>query len=183
MGLARPFLAVACLIVGVGCSDSAGAGGAGGAGGTSSGGLGGGGAGGSAGAGGGGAGAGGSGGSAGALDGPEADVAGCTFATAAEMLSPPPTFLLVEVKGMTYTPPCLKIRAGTYVTFAGNSTAHPLTGMTNHGTQPNPIVKGTLPAPTFEFKDVGAYGFYCTNHGADAVGPTTGMSGAIYVVP
>ena len=178
-------LVLGVLLLSAACGDSSSgsvatsSGGTGGTGGT-------GGSGGEAGAGGvGGGGAGGTAGTGGSTPAdPKGDLAGCTFATALESLHAPPSFEVVDVAGMTYKPACLKIRVGTTVTFAGNSSTHPLTAMIMRGTQPNPIkTPSPIPAPSFVFESEGAFGFYCKNHGKDAVGPTSGMSGAIYVVP
>lgn len=89
--------------------------------------------------------------------------------------------------GFTYSPACIKVKVGTTVKLT-QSSFHPLRGMTMHGTTPNPIHDAETPpamATTISVKmtDVGAYGFYCGNHGLDGAPGACGMAGAVYVVP
>ena len=84
----------------------------------------------------------------------------------------------------TYTPACLKVAAGTAVTFSPASATdsfalHPLTAST-YGTQPSPIVTptGAAASATFTFTTPGFYAYYCAFHGSDA---GLGMSGVVWV--
>jgi len=84
---------------------------------------------------------------------------------------------------LTYTPKCLKVAAGSQVTFAPASSsdsfsAHPLMHSTR-GTQPSPITETKTGAmATFTFATPGFYPFYCEFHGSD---DGTFMSGVIWV--
>lgn len=81
----------------------------------------------------------------------------------------------------TYTPKCLKVRAGTEVTI-GASATHPLQGQADVGGLSNPYagaMQSTMPV-TRTLETEGLLGFYCTVHG-DPAG--NGMAGAIWVVP
>jgi plastocyanin len=84
---------------------------------------------------------------------------------------------------LTYTPKCLKVAAGSQVTFAPASSSdtfagHPLMHSTR-GTLPSPITEtktGTM--ATFTFATPGFYPYYCEFHGSDE---GTFMSGVIWV--
>lgn len=125
------------------------------------------------------------GGSAGAAGGaaadPTADVAGCTFAGATDgTAAATATVEAAKTGGFDYTPKCLKVKKGTVVTFSGNSAVHPLRPFTAKGTLPNPIPSTADASVAVTFSAVGAYGYFCQNHGGD--GSTAGMVGAVYVV-
>lgn len=87
--------------------------------------------------------------------------------------------------GMAYSPRCLRVKAGTQVTFNGNFTFHPLLAGLVQGAVLTPAAAGTTPLPTtaqstgtsatFTLTPAGEYGFYCAVHA------TLGMSGAIFV--
>jgi len=108
-------------------------------------------------------------------------VADCKFATAMDLSAGTAE---ISVSGTSYSPPCIKVKAGQTVTFKGSSTTHPLKGMVDHGTQPNPIVGPyTAASVPIAFPAEGAFGFHCTVHGGDKAPGSSGMSGAVYVVP
>jgi plastocyanin len=80
--------------------------------------------------------------------------------------------------GLAYSPKCVKVKAGTMVTFSGSFTTHPLAG----GNSP-PTVDATSPihetktgmSAAFTMSSPGAYGFFCEVHFG------SGMQGAIFV--
>lgn len=157
----------AVLACGTGCGDD-GTGGSGGSGGSGASG------------GSGGSGATGGGGSGGATtSATEETVNGCT-ATAAEDHTADATTTITQT-GLKYAPACIKIKAGSSVTFASTFMSHPLMGgevidgmkfadaespitSTNSGTE-----------ATFTFATAGTFGYYCDFHAL------SGMFGAIIV--
>jgi plastocyanin len=113
-------------------------------------------------------------------------VNGCTAATAEDHTGMSSvTIDFGGVAGLTYTPRCIRVRAGTRVTFNGSFSFHPLQAGTVSGAVATPAAAGTTPLPTspvstgttasFVVAPVGAYGYYCTLHA------TFGMNGAIFV--
>jgi plastocyanin len=83
----------------------------------------------------------------------------------------------VEIKfgdatGLTYAPPCIKVKSGTMVTFTGNFAVHPLApGETKTGVVPVPDgtspIKATstaVPSAAFAISPAGSYPYYCTEH-------------------
>jgi plastocyanin len=82
--------------------------------------------------------------------------------------------------GFAYNPKCLKVSAGTSVTFSGDFSYHPLVPSAMRGDPAgNPIVNmssGT--SASFTFPTPGFYAYLCNFHGND-VG--SGMSGVIWV--
>lgn len=84
------------------------------------------------------------------------------------------------VSPMVYTPNCLRVAAGTTVTWMGNFMVHPLAPSTR-GTVPNPIpLMATGTTQTVTFTTPGFYPFYCTAHGTNE---GTGMAGVVWVTP
>jgi len=80
--------------------------------------------------------------------------------------------------GFAYAPMCLKVTAGTTVTFAGDFTSHPLAKSTR-GDANNPIVnKSTGTSTTVTFSTRGFYPYYCGFHGSDS---GVGMAGVVWV--
>jgi plastocyanin len=90
----------------------------------------------------------------------------------------------VEIKfgdpvGFKYSPPCIKVKSGTMVTFKGSTNAHPLApGEIVMGTpvdDPKSPIKATSgPATvTFAISPAGSYPYYCTDH------YSSGMKGLI----
>ena len=119
-------------------------------------------------------------GAGGGASGDPIDLAGCTFATATDGLSGPQT-ITVGVGGFKYSPPCLKVKVGTEVTWTGSSDTHPLKRFSTKGTGGSPIPeRSTESTITVTFTAKGSFGYYCGNHGGD--GSTAGMVGAVYVV-
>lgn len=111
-------------------------------------------------------------------------VASCDFATAEDKTSVTAVTITFAAGAPAYTPACVKVKKGTTVTFP-QSSSHPLRGMVQNGTQPNPVTAAQATGPTsipVTFTAAGSYGFHCDFHGADAAPGATGMSGAVYVV-
>ncbi len=91
------------------------------------------------------------------------------------------------VLGLVYSPKCIKVSAGTEVTFNGSFSSHPLkAGVVQNGaeiadaagTTPLPTAAGGLgtgTTATFTMSSAGSFGYYCIPHG------TFGMNGAIFV--
>jgi plastocyanin len=134
-------------------------------------------------------GSGGSGGSGGGTDGGAAgtttaptlpDVAGCTLAGSVDGTSGAQEVTIPSGK-FEYSPNCLKVKVGTVVTFTGASGLHPLAPMTKGTTEGNPIPSSVEASIPVTFAAEGAFPYFCTNHGSD--GGTSGMVGAVYVVP
>jgi plastocyanin len=68
-----------------------------------------------------------------------------------------------------YSPKCLKVTAGSTVTFSGDFSAHPLDPSETRGnTTSNPIMLTTTgTSAPFTFPAAGFYAYYCQFHGAD----------------
>jgi plastocyanin len=83
--------------------------------------------------------------------------------------------------GFVYTPKCLKVTAGTSVTFEGAFGSHPLSPSQSRGnTTDNPIeVTNTGTSKSFTFDKPGVYAYFCEFHGSGDDG--SGMAGAIWV--
>lgn len=79
--------------------------------------------------------------------------------------------------GFKYSPACIKVKAGTTVTFNGDFVSHPLSGGLDGTKDANSPIKETLSGATKDFvlADVGTYGFFCEFHQAG------GMKGAVFV--
>jgi plastocyanin len=88
--------------------------------------------------------------------------------------------------GLAYSPACIKVKAGTMVTFNGDFSTHPLQGGVATSATDTPAAPGTTPLPTttpmsmgttatFTMQPAGAYGYYCAVH------VSFGMQGAIFV--
>ena len=92
----------------------------------------------------------------------------------------PTTIAFGGTVGFDYAPKCLKVPAGTSVTFSGDFASHPLTPSATRGdTTNNPIVNmsnGTT--ASFTFPTPGFYAYLCNFHGSD---DGTSMSGVIWV--
>jgi plastocyanin len=84
-----------------------------------------------------------------------------------------------DAVGYKYSPPCIKIKSGTTVTFKGDFTTHPLSGGAIVNNVPmqdkqSPIkstISGTSAA--FTIMPAGSYPYFCTDHYAG------GMQGLI----
>jgi len=79
----------------------------------------------------------------------------------------------ITFAGMTYTPNCIDVAAGTMVTFSGDFIAHPLRpgrapsrpATDSPSTEPTPITNtDTGTTASFTFATAGDYGFYCNVH-------------------
>ncbi|HVK68827.1 MAG TPA: plastocyanin/azurin family copper-binding protein, partial [Polyangium sp.] len=110
-----------------------------------------------------------------------ASINGCTPAAAVDLTAE--TATTVTFSGLSYNPKCIKVKAGTVVTFSGNFTNHPLQGgVVNGAAVPaasGPFVPVTNSGNTKDFtlSTPGTYPFYCVPHA------TLGMNGAVFVVP
>ena len=74
----------------------------------------------------------------------------------------------------TYSPRCLRVRAGQQVTFSGDLTDHPLQQACG------PVANAITGSAATTFTVPGVYGYWCTDHGSSG---GSGMAGAIEVVP
>jgi plastocyanin len=95
----------------------------------------------------------------------------------------------ISFASFAYTPNCIKVTAGTVVTFNGNFGGHPLVAGEVQGNTKIPAAPGTSPLPTtpgglntgtsapFTMSSTGTFPYYCNPHA------TIGMNGAIFVVP
>jgi plastocyanin len=87
------------------------------------------------------------------------------------------------VFGFAYSPACIRIVAGTAVTFSGNFAPHPLRAGTADGGIPIPDPTSPIQSTdtgttaTFNFPSSGEFGYYCNAHWPDA------MYGGILVEP
>lgn len=110
------------------------------------------------------------------------DLAGCTFDAAVDGTDGPQEVTIPDGQ-FAYSPACLKVKVGAVVTFTGGSGLHPLAPMTKatSATSGNPIPSSTEASIPVTFEAPGAFPYFCTNHGTD--GGTSGMVGAVYVVP
>jgi plastocyanin len=126
----------------------------------------------------GGGGAGGAGGTAceGGAAATDPDVNGCTVASAVDMTG-------VAAVDLAYDDPvagsnkCVRVSAGTAVTWSGDFGAHPLQGGVAPFIDPCSVITEATPAggiATVTFENVGVYPFFCNFH------PDT-MAGVIYV--
>jgi plastocyanin len=92
----------------------------------------------------------------------------------------PTTIAFGGTVGFDYAPKCLKVPAGTSVTFSGDFATHPLAPSAMRGnTTNNPIVNmsnGTT--ASFSFPTPGFYAYLCNFHGSD---DGAFMSGVIWV--
>jgi plastocyanin len=105
----------------------------------------------------------------------ELTIAGCTkaqFIMGAEVNQ-------ISTSGMSYTPKCLRIKAGSTVTIQAGGH-HPLSAMPDIDGARNPFAT-TMSASqpqTRKMDQPGIYGYFCENHG-DKTG--SGMAGVIVV--
>jgi plastocyanin len=86
--------------------------------------------------------------------------------------------------GQNYNPKCLRVKAGTIVTFLGNLASHPLIGGVVGNGVKTPAESGPFipisnvgTSKAFELASPGTYPYYCNPHAFN------GMSGVVYVVP
>jgi plastocyanin len=108
---------------------------------------------------------------------------GCDPATATDMTGQANvTINFGGTLGLVFVPACLKVTAGTMVTFEGDFTMHVLTGgvVANGVATPDPNSPIKQPATSagsaeFTLSTPGSYPFYCAVH------YSLGMYGAVYV--
>ncbi len=83
--------------------------------------------------------------------------------------------------GLTYDPPCIKIKAGSSVKFVGTFAVHPLLGGTVTGATATPDAASPIKETTsgmeatFVLPAAGTFPYYCGEHFS------TGMTGAVFV--
>lgn len=120
-------------------------------------------------------------GGAGGSGGGDPGLNGCVQATADDLTGM--ATATIQFVGLSYSPPCIRVKAGTKVTFEGNFAGHPLEGGTVINGVPtpdamSPITKtNTGMSATFTLMNAGDVPYYCTFHAA------SGMKGAIFVEP
>lgn len=109
---------------------------------------------------------------------------GCSPDTANDQTAAASATITFANGNFTYAPKCLKVKAGTPVTFNGSFGSHPLIGGTVVGNTATPAVSGpfvpvtnTGTTKTFTMSTAGTFPYYCQPHG------TIGMNGVVYVVP
>jgi len=91
------------------------------------------------------------------------------------------TAVTIKIAGLSYAPPCIRVKTGTVVTFEGSFAIHPLQGgtVTNGigSADPNsPItLTNTGMSVMFTLSNAGTVPYYCTSHAI------SGMMGAIFV--
>jgi plastocyanin len=80
-----------------------------------------------------------------------------------------------------YDPKCLKVPAGTTVTFSGDFVIHPLMPSANRGAQTGNPITSTSAGTTkdFMFPTAGFYAYYCAIH--DSTDSGNFMSGVVWV--
>jgi plastocyanin len=109
----------------------------------------------------------------------------CDVATATDMTSMPGvTVNFGGGLGNNFSPKCLKVTAGTVVTFVGNFPGHPLMGgefkngaKVPAGSGPFVPITNSGASKAFTLSSTGTFPYYCDFHVAG------GMSGAVFVVP
>jgi plastocyanin len=86
--------------------------------------------------------------------------------------------------GFTYVPPCIRVDAGTTVTFSGNFLNHPFVGGEVINSVRVPATSGPFAGVTntgtsrsFVMTTAGTFGYYCNAHWS------AGMMGVVFVVP
>lgn len=102
-------------------------------------------------------------------------IAGCTEARFVEGGAN----TMIATSGASYTPKCLRIRAGSQVSIE-SSGRHPLAAMPDIDGFENPLANmgEVFQTITVQFSEPGIYGYFCTRHG-DKEGQ--GMAGIIEV--
>ncbi len=82
--------------------------------------------------------------------------------------------------GNSYSPKCVKVKAGTAVKFTGAFGPHPL--QQGCGPATSPVIESTASGSekTVTLSTAGDHGYFCVAHGSKA---GAGMAGAIQVVP
>jgi plastocyanin len=106
----------------------------------------------------------------------------CDASTATDFTGLPTA--TVTFQGLSYTPPCIRVKSGTNVVFSGSFTNHPLVGGEVKNGMEMPAASGPfVPATTsgssktFTMSMPGTYPYYCDFHSS------AGMFGTVFVVP
>lgn len=105
-------------------------------------------------------------------------VNGCDPSTAEDHTSENPMMLMFGGSlGLSYSPKCAKLKAGSDVMFMGDLAAHPLAGGVDGEIDTASPIKETKTGMqvTFDNLPAGTYGYFCELHDA------SGMHGAIFV--
>jgi plastocyanin len=107
-----------------------------------------------------------------------ATVNNCDPPTATDLTGGAPvTVEFGGVNGNAYNPPCIRVSAGTVVTFSGAFVSHPLAGGADGVLDPTSPIPSTNSGTTLPvtFPSAGTFPYYCTVHQA------SGMQGAVFV--
>jgi plastocyanin len=92
------------------------------------------------------------------------------------------TFPITASNGFRYDPQCLKVSAGSSVTFNGDFAAHPLNPSAHRPNPDTPITSTSSGTSTsFTFTKPGFYAYYCAFH--DPLDSGMLMSGVVWVTP
>lgn len=106
---------------------------------------------------------------------------GCVQATAFDLTGMDPA--IIQFAGLSYDPPCARVKVGSKVTFEGTFGLHPLQGGEVKNGVPTPDAMSPITptsmgmSATFTMSTVGTYPYYCSSHAL------SGMKGAIFVEP
>jgi plastocyanin len=128
-------------------------------------------------------------GQAGAADVPAntiPDFNGCTAADYDDQsAADAPRLIGIATQGLTFTPPCLTIKAGQTVRWEGSLSSHPLAPGNpddpEAGSADNPILETSSgQSIEFAFPVTGTFPYYCELH---AFGNGQGMAGVVHVKP
>jgi plastocyanin len=110
-------------------------------------------------------------------------ICACTFDAAADFTASNEAMVAFTNK---YEPRCMRVKAGTIITWTGNFAAHPLWPSACAGdVENNPIHDVADVAATsldIAFPEPGTFPYYCPDHASDGRSPS-GMCGVVYVVP
>lgn len=106
---------------------------------------------------------------------------GCDQATADDLTGM--TTATIQFAGLSYSPACVRVKAGTKVTFEGSFALHPLQGGAVINNVPTPDANSPITltnsgmTASFTLANAGDVPYYCTSHAI------SGMKGAIFVEP
>lgn len=115
----------------------------------------------------------------GSSGGDDGKVNGCDPAAAADHTAD--AEVTINFGNFQYDPACIRIKAGSKVTWKGAFGSHFLTGGTASGGKLTPDASSPIKetksgdSATFEFPTAGTFPYYCIQHGA------SGMAGAVFV--
>lgn len=96
-----------------------------------------------------------------------------------------PRIIAIATQGLSFTPPCLIIKAGQTVRWEGSLSSHPLApgnpDDAEAGSAANPIQETSSgQSVEFAFPDAGTFPYYCELH---SFGDGQGMAGVVHVEP